>query len=369
MQINHFNHYQAAEAPHLQRGTIAISDSSPVGGVCSPLGYEVDSQAQGLGNQEKVAFDGANWTRRSKSSPTSTMAQIFPDLLPQKPYCADELEYGLVIRSRKSALKRRHIQLNTPNVFSWLHFDQDSAEGYFAADDGNLLAPTFIAENPENGHAHIAYLLKNPVSNFAASRSSPLHYLAAVERGMRRRLGADPNYTALIAKNPLHPDWRVEWQARQPYDLSELADWLWPRDTVPEPKRERSGFGRNCDVFDDTRDFAYKNVIKFKRDVGSLDAWIERCQKIAAGHNLVFANQLPLSEIRAIGKSIAKWTWRTFSQQRFSEIQAWRGKRRAAKRWAGHTAAETTKPWLADGISRRTWYRRKAKAKAQRVAP
>jgi hypothetical protein len=121
-------------------------------------------------------------------------------------------------------------------------------------------------------------------------------------------------------------------------------------------------------VFDDTRDFAYKNVMKFKRDVGSLDAWTQRCRDIAAGHNRIFINPLRHSEIRSIGKSIAKWTWRNFSEEKFSRKQSFRGKRGNAKRWAGHTSAEATKPWLADGISRATWYRRRATAKQGRVA-
>lgn len=308
-------------------------------------------------------FTSASWTGRNCKGATSTAAEIFASLVPQKPYCADELQDGLVIRSRKSALKRRHIQLNAPNVFSWLHFDVDWNGAYFAAYDGNVLSPTFIAENPANGHAHIAYLLKNPVSNFAASRSSPLHYYASVERGLRRRLGADPNYTGLISKNPLHPAWRVEWQARELYDLSVLADWLFPNDMRADPKRERSGASRNCDVFDDTRQWAYRNVLEFKKDGASLEAWTRRCQEIAGGLNQIFAHPLAPSEIRTIGRSIAGWTWCKFSEEKFSQIQSIRGKRGMARRWADHTATEASKPWLKEGISRATWYRRRAKAK------
>jgi hypothetical protein len=307
-------------------------------------------------------------TGRSKSRETNSELADFASLLPRKPYCADDLEHGLVIRSRGAAIKYRHIQLNGLNVFRWLSFDVDVSGAYFSPDDGNLPPPSFIAENPANGHAHIVYRLRTPVQNFAGSRSSPLHYLAAVQRGMRRRLCADPNYTGLVAKNPFHPDWRTEWLAREPYDLSELADWLFPHNTLPEPKRERSGLSRNCDVFDDTRSWAYRNVLKFKRDGSSLEAWTERCRKIAHAHNQFFVNRLPLSETRAIGKSIAKWTWRKFSEAQFSIIQSYRGIHGAAKRWTGHTSVEATKPWLAKGISRRTWYRLRAKAKRGRFA-
>lgn len=120
-------------------------------------------------------------------------------------------------------------------------------------------------------------------------------------------------------------------------------------------------------MFDDTRSWAYRNVLKFRRAGGSLATWIERCRKVAHAHNH-FPDKLPLSAIRAIGKSIAKWTWHKFSEAQFSKIQACRGIRGAAKRWAGHASAEAVKPWLAKGISRRSWYRLRAKAKCGRSA-
>jgi predicted DNA-binding transcriptional regulator AlpA len=40
-------------------------------------------------------------------------------------------------------------------------------------------------------------------------------------------------------------------------------------------------------------------------------------------------------------------------------IQGLRGKRSAAKRWSGHVSLDLSQPWLAQGISRRTWFRRK----------
>ncbi len=232
---------------------------APQGGEVLSADQRCDAEQQGQKTRRKSA---RTRTGRSKSRETNSELADFISLLPRKPYCADDVEQGLVIRSRIPAIKYRHIQLNCPKTFRWLSFDVDVSGAYFSHDDGNLPPPNFIAENPANGHAHIVYRLRTPVQNFAGSRSSPLHYLAAVQRGMRRRLCADPNYTGLVAKNPFHPHWRAEWLAREPYDLSELADWLFPHNTLPEPKRERSGLGRNCDVFDDTRYWAYRNVLK-----------------------------------------------------------------------------------------------------------
>ena len=42
-----------------------------------------------------------------------------------------------------------------------------------------------------------------PVHDRYAARQAPLRYLADVEHGMSRRLGADPSYAGVIVKNPL----------------------------------------------------------------------------------------------------------------------------------------------------------------------
>ena len=90
----------------------------------------------------------------------------------------------------------------------------DSAHAHRAAD---LPEPNVLIVNPENHHSHAAYLLTAPVARHSASRVEPLRYYAAIERGIARRLGADRQYTGLIAKNPLHSDWIVEWRRDEPY--------------------------------------------------------------------------------------------------------------------------------------------------------
>jgi hypothetical protein len=91
--------------------------------------------------------------------------------------------------------------------------DIDRSDAYFAHEDAYLPPPNVIALNPENGHGHSAILLATPVARHSASRLAPLRFFADVERGFARRLRADRRYTGLIAKNPLHADWRVEWRA------------------------------------------------------------------------------------------------------------------------------------------------------------
>jgi hypothetical protein len=234
--------------------------------------------------------------------------------------------------------------------------DIDHGGAYFSHRDANLPQPNFIAINPENGHGHCAVLLTVPVARHAAARIEPLDFYSGVERGIARRIGADRRYTGLITTNPVHPHWRVEWRREEAYTLPELADWLFPEDMQPDLTVETTfGAGRNCTVFDELRIIAYREVRAFKRN-GSLETYRARLERVAIGINAQFPIALPLTQIRGIAKSVAKWTWRNMSEGKFSATQRYR----ANLRWAGHIAVETTKPWEVDGISRRTWYRRRS---------
>ena len=281
--------------------------------------------------------------RRSKQRqplprPHASLRQAFPDLIPSKPYCADVLEGGLSIRSKLAALRRRHIQMNGPSAFAWMLHDTDRSDAYFAHDDANVSQPNVIMVNSENGHAHSAYLLATPVARHSASRVGPLRFFGAVERGIARRIGADRHYTGLIAKNPLHTDWNVEWRREQPYTLTELAGSLFESDMAPDRSAHTTlGAGRNVTVFDELRAVAYREVLKFKRDdvgVTGLDAFLTRLETVALGINRQFPEALNLTEVRAIAKSVAKWTWSRFTPHRFSQLQSHRAMARTRRNLA-----------------------------------
>jgi hypothetical protein len=268
----------------------------------------------------------------------ASLSQAFPDLIPAKPYCADYLEEGLFIRVKSMALRRRHLQINGPSTFTWMPHDIDSAGAYYAHDDANVPQPNVIMVNPENGRAHSAYLLANPVARHSASRVGPLRFYGAVERGIARRLGADRRYTGLIAKNPLHSDWQVEWRREQPYTLPELADWLFDSNMAPDRSAQTTlGAGRNVTVFDELRAFAYRVVMRFKRDdagAAGLAAFRARLESVALGINMQFPEALNLTEVRAIAKSVARWTWSRFTSEKFSCLQSHRAKSRTRRHLA-----------------------------------
>src|SRR5262245_35440949 len=108
--------------------------------------------------------DSAAWPLVEDIGGEAPLRERFPVLMPPKPYCSnDPKKYGTRIRPRTAAWLHRHVQLNGPQCIVWLVFDVDRKDAAFAAVDGNLPPPNFIAVNPKNGHAHVAYLLAKPV--------------------------------------------------------------------------------------------------------------------------------------------------------------------------------------------------------------
>lgn len=291
------------------------------------------------------------------------LAPRFPDHLPRTPYCSNSLPDGIFPREKGIALQHRYLSVNSQHSLEWLTFDVDRPGSYYADDDANLPPANIVAVNPINGRGHLSYLLAKPVHKYDAARQAPREYYAAVQRGMTNRLGADKQYTGIITKNPVHPDWAVEWRRDQPYTLDELNDWIFDDDKRFDVGVKGDpvlyGFSRNVTVFDDLRTFAYKEVLRFKKDGRSSSDFEKRLLDVAFGLNRQFPQALPISEIRATVKSVSKWTWKRFSPEQFSRIQSHRGKAGMAKRWAGHAAESKTKPWEALNLSRATYYRKK----------
>lgn len=90
--------------------------------------------------------------------------------------------------------------------------------------------------------------------------------------------------------------------------------------------------GRNVQVFNEVRTIAYREVRSFKRNGATIELFCDRLERIAAGVNLEFAAPLPPRELRSTARSIAKWVWSRFSENRFSEIQSARGEKSGAAR-------------------------------------
>lgn len=256
-----------------------------------------------------------------------------PQRWPRKPYCSDDLEAGLRIRSLTSALKKPYIQANPPNLRVWSIYDVDRPGAAIAWEDNGLPPPSWASANKMNGHAHLVWGLTAPVLvDIEDARKGPLRYLVAVEACFRAALQADQGFAGLITKNPSHPLWRTLRGPRMSYELGELAEYVDLTKHQPKgwAKVEEIGLGRNCTAFEWLRQWAYRNVRRFKAEVRNYVLWQAECYEKALGRNGDFPVPLDAREVHHIAKSVAKWTWNRFdlaeSDRRFSEKQAHRGR-------------------------------------------
>jgi hypothetical protein len=282
--------------------------------------------------------------------------QTYINNLAPKPYCSNDLAYGLRIRSKHLALKHLHIQHNPPIRVAYIVLDVDHPYAHLMLDEQVLPPPNFIVTNPANGHAHIYYELKTPVYTSVVARQKPLRYLASIEYALRGLWEADAGYSGLISKNPFHDNWQYKKLRGEPWELGELADWLTLPARLPRGAAQ-VGLGRNCTLFELLRYWSYDAVLEY-RISSNFKTWDRAVLEAAQGFNS-FPEPLPLNEIKNTAKSVSEWVWthytKRMSDEAFSERQSARGKR------GGRPATTTAegKPWEAEGISRATWYRRK----------
>ena len=251
-------------------------------------------------------------------------ATVLQKELPPKPYCTDDLKTGLRIRPRETALTKKYIQLNPPHQKVFLTFDLDYPTWAYVAEDVSLPQPIWCVGNVKNGHAHLIYALNHPVYTTSAAHLKPLKWLAAIEAGMRRKLGADPMYSGLISKNPwCEKSWIVYNTCKIVYDLAYLAEWVdLSIENLKKPREEVVGLGRNCAVFENVRVWAYREIRRHwgsreKHYTGWLNAVKYRCQE----ENAKFTEPLDRRELWGIAKSISRWVWKRMKPAGFSEWQ------------------------------------------------
>ena len=253
----------------------------------------------------------------------------FFENLAHKPYCADDLLYGLQIRPKKTAINMQYIQGNQPCMLHYFFFDIDRSDAVMAWHEENLPVPYWTAQTQKNGHAHLCYKLEIPLCTSEFGSQKSIAYASKVQAALANKLGADVGYSHLITKNPFHKDWRVTFWSEQAYTLDYLADFV----ELPKKlskKQEVSGLGRNCTLFENARKWAYKAVRDYFHHYSSLE-WDKAVLAHLEALNREFEVPLPYSEVKATAKSIAKYCWNKFSYAGFSEWQSKNAERANAK--------------------------------------
>src|SRR5450830_2173 len=241
---------------------------------------------------------------------------------PKRPYCA-YVKNNALVRPQSIALGLRYLQMNPPAQRSWLVLDidreRDRDREYVAHawEDAGLPPPTYCAITPESGRGHLGYALSAPVCTSDAARMAPLRYLAAIEYAYIEKVGADCAFNGPLAKNPLHSSWLVWEPANAPvYELGHLAEFV---DLSTKRPPRAAGVGRNCDLFDVLRDWAYSAVRRFWRPGGE-EPWRAAVRLQAEALN-TFAVPLGAAAVAGIARSVARYVWRRFSPVEFRELQ------------------------------------------------
>lgn len=243
--------------------------------------------------------------------------------LPYNPYCMDEKPGYMLIRTKSIAIKKPYIQINPPLTTVYFVFDDDKDDGALSWFDADLPKPFWTTQNPENGHSHHCYKLELPLCTSEFASVKAIKYAQAVYYAYALKLGADLSYSQLITKNPLHPQWRTTFWTDRAYSLDYLAEFVDLPKKLPK-KLEVVGLGRNVTMFEKGRYWAYKAIRDYMHHNSSRE-WEKAVYAQIDAINSGFEQPLPLSEVKATAKSIAKWVWQRFSYGEFSEIQARRG--------------------------------------------
>lgn len=238
----------------------------------------------------------------------------FYDLAPKKPYCTDLKGSGLIIRGRDSAFTRSYVQHNPPALCHWLTFDQDH-ENLTLWEEANLPAPNLIVRNLENRRAHVSYAIES-VCTSEAAKPRPMAYAQAIQEVYCEKLQADPGYTGLITKNPMHEDWHVWELHTHVYKLGELAEHVELEQRYWTRKRAANhghyGLGRNCALFHRLRFWAYDWVGYYRDETGTgFSEWMQTVLEKAEAFN-EFPQPLCHGEIKSTAKSVGKWVWEKY---------------------------------------------------------
>lgn len=246
---------------------------------------------------------------------------------PSHPLCSDDLSHGIWRETLEDALRRPYIQANPQRRVWVLLFDVDQPLAAMAWDAAGLPPPTWTAQNPENGHAHIAYALSAPVAKSDAARLKPLRLLARIQHAMTDALSADKGYVGLITKTPNHESWRTTVWRPEPYSMDELRDYL--PDNLELPRRikksEAIGIGRNVSLFESLAAWSYRQRLNYTDQ----QTWFTACLSHAEALN-TFATPLEFNEIKATAKSVAKWTWTHITETGLRDWHSRKGRARAA---------------------------------------
>ena len=266
-----------------------------------------------------------------------SMAEI-KRLMPYRPQCTNNFRDGVKRVSRRTALTKKYIELNPPNLCAFITFDLDYATDPFDYETYGLPAPLFYVRNNGTCRAHVIYGLSHPVFMSENAREKPKSLLKAIKKEYAEKFKADTCYVGKFSKNPFSKEWGRMQLSTTLYSLDYLASFVSLPDTRKEREKKKTendeliaSRGRNCDLFVRVKNWAYYAIKNFWAKGSS--AWFSAIMaKLEAENGNIYADRpLPAMELKDIARSIQNWTWRNFTPEKFSEIQKKRRARRTLK--------------------------------------
>jgi len=238
--------------------------------------------------------------------------------LPRYPYATDDPRQGMRPRKRENAIRYRYVQVGRyPHAIFRIVLDLDEPTWWEAME---RIPPSLSIPNPRAPwRAHLVYELEPPVwlssPKARESQANPFALVREVDARLRAYFGADPAYTGLLGRNPLaHPHLLGGGKL---WDLRSLLDEL--RDLTPRRRAlaylDTATYGRNCELFDRTRAFAYSVVGLYRGKPGGFDLFRQAVAYEAHRLNKTLFRDhpqgpLPRKEVeRSIVKSVSKWVF------------------------------------------------------------
>ncbi len=260
---------------------------------------------------ESVPIEQAIQATDRYYQPGTALSRLLSEA-PYLPRCSDNKTAALV-RPREYAIRYPYMQVNRPDMVSWLVFDLDHSNSLIWEDE-LLPAPNFVVSNRKNGHSHLFYAIV-PVCTSENARSKPIQYMKAVYEAMAARLNADPAYSGPVAKTPGHPWWST-WEIHgTEYELGELADYVDLAITPPwstGPDLDAVSHSRHCLLFEELRFYAY-SVVNREKEQGTFQSFMRLLEAYAYNKNNYrqrgFSMNLTAAQVKATVKSVARWTW------------------------------------------------------------
>jgi len=185
--------------------------------------------------------------------------ELWQSRLPSRPYCTNNFESGVKIRSQNNALTHKEIQPNSPWEKQCLVIDVDHSKPL----PSNVPTPNILVTNPNTGHRHAIFLWKTPVLVGPNASKKAVNYYNDIAVALRIALEGDPNYRGTLCHNPLHLDWQTEILSQKLYQLKDFRETLesikaeHPLPLRKPTERVNAVLGRNCSTWDACRHKAY----------------------------------------------------------------------------------------------------------------